>query len=356
MLDASTADGHGVKVGDTVKIAALTPAAPFRVVGLGQFGKVSSLGGATMAVFDLPVAQRLLHKEGKIDVVSIAAADGVSADELVQRLQPFATRTVQVQTAQERASDDKAGINLFVSIITWILRGFGGVVLFVGGFVIVNTMSITVAQRTRELGTLRLIGATRSQVRRAVVLESLVIGVLASLVGVAVGVALAVGLRALLGTFDFSFPATSLVVSRSTLLVGFAIGVIVTVFAGLLPAARATRISPVAAVREGVTHERGRMARVATVLGALLLALGTGLLALGMLKGGDLGVAGTLASSLGGMLLLFIGAAMLVPVAVPLVAPLRRLAGGEASRGSPGGSRVTTRSATPGVPPRRRRR
>ena len=332
VLDASTADGHGVKVGDTVKIAALTPATPFRVVGLGQFGKVSSLGGATMAVFDLPVAQRLLHKEGKIDVVSIAATDGVSADELVQRLQPFATRTVQVQTAQERASDDKAGITLFVNILTWILRGFGGVVLFVGGFVIVNTMSITVAQRTRELGTLRLIGATRSQVRRAVVLESLVIGALASLVGVAVGVGLAIGLRALLGTFDFSFPATSLVVSRSTLLVGFAIGVIVTVFAGLLPAARATRISPVAAVREGVTRERGRMARVATVLGALLLALGVGLLALGMLKGGDLGVAGTLASSLGGMLILFIGAAMLVPIAVPLVArfvgwPAARFAG-----------------------------
>ncbi len=335
VLDASTADGHGVKIGDTVQIAALTPAAPFRVVGLGRFGKVSSLGGATMAVFDLPVAQRLLHKEGKIDVVSIAAADGVSADELVQRLQPFASRTVQVQTAQERASDDKAGINLFVSIITWILRGFGGVVLFVGGFVIVNTMSITVAQRTRELGTLRLIGATRSQVRRAVVLESLVIGVLASLVGVAVGVALAVGLRALLGTFDLTFPSTSLVVSRSTLLVGFGIGVIVTVFAGLLPAARATRISPVAAVREGVTRERGRMARVATVLGAVLLALGTGLLALGMLGGGDLGVAGTLAASLGGMLILFIGAAMLVPVAVPLVA---RLVGWPAARfaGIPG--------------------
>jgi putative ABC transport system permease protein len=159
-----------------------------------------------------------------------------------------------------------------------------------------------------------------------------VIGALASLVGVAVGVGLAVGLRALLGKFDFSFPATSLVVSRSTLLVGFAIGVVVTVFAGLLPAARATRISPVAAVREGVTRERGRMARVATVLGAVLLALGTGLLALGMLKGGDLGVAGTLASSLGGMLILFIGAAMLVPVAVPLVArfvgwPAARFAG-----------------------------
>ena len=254
VLDASTADGHGVKVGDTVKVAALTPSAPFKVVGIGRFGKVSSLGGATMTVFDVPVAQRLLQKDGKLDVVSVAAADGVTPEALAQRLQPFASSTVQVQTADERAADDQAGIGLFVDIITWILRGFGGVVLFVGGFVIINTLSITVAQRTRELGTLRLIGATRSQVRRAVVLESLLIGILASLVGVAVGVALAVGLRALLGAFDFSFPATALVISPQTLAVGFLIGVIVTVIAGLLPAARATRISPVEAVREGATH------------------------------------------------------------------------------------------------------
>ena len=332
VLDASTADDHGIKVGDTVKIAALTPAAPFRVVGIGRFGDVSSLGGATMTVFNVPVAQRLLHKHGKLDVISVAAADGVSAETLVARLQPFVSKTVQVQTADERAADDQAGIGMFVDIITWILRGFGGVVLFVGGFVIVNTLSITVAQRTRELGTLRLIGATRSQVRRAVVLESLVIGVLASAVGVAVGVALAVGLRALLGTFDLTFPETSLVVSSSTLLVGFLVGVVVTVIAGLLPAARATRISPVEAVREGAVKERGRLARVTSVIGSVLLVAGLALLALGMLRGGDLGVAGTLLASLGGMLLLFIGAAMLVPIAVPVIArfvgwPAARFAG-----------------------------
>ncbi len=335
VLDASTADGHGVKVGDTVKIAALMPSAPFKVVGLGGFGKVSSLGGATMAVFDLPVAQRLLHKEGKLDVVSVAAAEGTSAAALSERLQTFASATVQVQTADERAADDQAGVGLFVDIITWILRGFGGVVLFVGGFVIVNTLSITVAQRTRELGTLRLIGATRAQVRRAVVLESLVIGALASLVGVAVGVALAVGLRALLGSFDLTFPETALVISPQTLAVGFLIGVIVTVIAGLLPAARATRISPVEAVREGASQQRGTMARLASVLGTILFVGGIALLALGMFKGGSLGVTGTLASSLGGMLLLFIGAAMLVPIAVPVIA---RIVGWPAARfaGIPG--------------------
>lgn len=335
VLDSSTAGDHGIGVGNTVRIAALTPAAPFRVVGLGRFGEISSLGGATMAVFDLSVAQRLLHKEGRLDLVSIAADDGVAPATLAERLQPFASETVQVQTADERAADDKADIALFIDIITWILRGFGGVVLFVGAFVIVNTLSITVAQRTRELGTLRLIGATRSQVRRAVVLESFVIGVLASLVGVAVGVALAAGLRALLGAFDLSFPETTLVVSSTTVLVGILVGVIVTVLAGLLPAARATRISPVEAVREGVVRPRGRLARVATGFGAVLLVGGVALLALGMLEGGDLGVAGTLLASLGGMLLLFIGAAMLVPVAVPVVA---RIVGWPAARfaGVPG--------------------
>jgi putative ABC transport system permease protein len=332
VLDASTAESHGLGVGDSVRISALAPGSRFEIVGLGTFGEVSSLGGATMAVFDLPVAQRLLAKQGRLDVVSVAAADGVDPDALVQRLQRFSSDTVQVQTAEQRAADDKEGVALFVDVITWILRGFGGVVLFVGAFVIVNTLSITVAQRTRELGTLRLIGATRSQVRRAVILESLVIGALASLLGVAAGIGLAVGLRALMAAFGLDFPRTDLVIGAGTLLVAFAIGVVVTVLAGLLPAARATRIAPVEAVREGAVRPRGRMARVATALGVVLLAGGVALLALGLLKAGDLGVGGTLGASLGGMLLLLVGAALLVPVTVPVVArvvgwPAARLGG-----------------------------
>jgi putative ABC transport system permease protein len=335
VLDASTAERYRLGVGDTVRIAALAPEAPFELVGLGRFGEVSSLGGATMAVFDLPVAQRLLAKEGRLDVVSVAAADGVTADALAARLAPFATETVQVQTADERAADDKAGIAFFVSIITWILRGFGGVVLFVGAFVIVNTLSITVAQRTRELGTLRLIGATRGQVRRAVLVEALVVGATASALGVAAGIALALGLRALMAGFGLEFPRTDLVLEPRTLLTAFAVGVVVTALAGLVPAARATRISPAEAVREGATRPRGRAARAATAAGALLLAGGTALLALGMLRSADLGVPGTLVSSLGGMVLLFVGAALLVPVAVPLVA---RIVGWPAARfaGVPG--------------------
>jgi putative ABC transport system permease protein len=332
VLDASTAAAHDLAVGDTVRVSALAPEAPFRIVGLARFGEVSSLGGATMAVFDLPVAQRLLAKEGRLDVVSVAAARGVSPAELVTRLAPLASDTVEVQTADERAAADKEGIAFFVGIITWILRGFGGVVLFVGAFVIVNTLSITVAQRTRELGTLRLIGATRGQVRRAVLLEALVVGMIASALGVAVGVGLALGLRSLMASFGLDFPRTSLVLEPRTLFFAFAVGVVVTVLAGLLPAARATRISPVEAVREGGTRPRGRAARAASVLGAVLLAGGASLLAVGMLRAGDLGVAGTLASSLGGMLALFVGAALLVPVAVPVVArvvgwPAARLAG-----------------------------
>ncbi len=332
VLDASTAESHGLGVGDMVRIAALTPRAPFEIVGLGRFGEVSSLGGATMAVFDLPVAQRLLAKQGRLDVVSVAAADGVDVGALVRRLQPFASATVQVQTAAQRAEDDKEGVALFVDVITWILRGFGGVVLFVGAFVIVNTLSITVAQRTRELGTLRLIGATRSQVRRAVILESLVIGALASLLGIAAGIGLAVGLRALIAAFGLDFPRTDLVIGPWTLAVAFGIGVAVTVLAGLLPAARATRIAPVEAVREGAVRPRGRMARLAPALGVVLLVGGVALLALGLLKAGDLGVGGTLGASLGGMLVLLVGAALLVPVAVPVVSrvvgwPAARLGG-----------------------------
>jgi putative ABC transport system permease protein len=332
VLDAGTASSHDVEVGDTLRISALAPASPYRVVGLASLGEVTSLGGATLAVFDLPVAQQLLQKEGRLDVISVAAADGVRPDTLATRLSRFASDTVQVQTADERAASDTKDIAVFISIITWVLRGFGGLVLFVGAFVIVNTLSITVAQRTRELGTLRLIGATRGQVRRAVVLESLVIGALSSAIGVVVGVALAIGLRSLLASFDLSFPDTGLVVTWQTALTALAVGVVITVSAGLLPAARATRVAPVEAIREGVVRPRGRLARASTTLGAVLAAGGVALFALGMLRAADLGVAGTLASSLGGMLILFVGAAMLVPVAVPWVAaavgwPAARLGG-----------------------------
>jgi len=127
-------------------------------------------------VFTIPTAQELLEREGKFDAISVAAKEGVSADELVADIKPILPPTAQVRTGVEQAEDDAAEVSEFVSFIRYFLLAFGGVALFVGAFVIFNTMSITVAQRTRELATLRTIGASRKQIRRAVLLEALVIG------------------------------------------------------------------------------------------------------------------------------------------------------------------------------------
>jgi len=317
VLDGSTAERGNLAVGDRVEIGALGPSRTFEVVGLAGFGDVDSLGGATMAVFDSASAQRLLEKDGRLDAISIAAAPGVDAATLVERLRPLVPAGVQVQTADEKAAADKEDIALFVDVITWVLRGFGGVVLFVGAFVIVNTLSITVAQRTRELATLRMLGATRSQVRRSVALESLVLGAVASALGVGLGIALAIGLKSLLVSFGLDFPSTALAVTTSAIVSGLIVGTVVTLLAGVVPATRATRVAPVEAVREGYERPRGRFARIAPSVGGALAVAGIGLLALGMAR--DLGVAGVLLASLGGMLLLFVGAMMAVPVAVPAI-------------------------------------
>ncbi len=189
VIDRTTADDQGYGVGDTVKIATLKPVQDFRVSGVAQYGSVSSLGTATFAVFTIPAAQELLDRKGQFDAISVAAADGVTPEQLVNDIEPILPATAQVRTGVEEAEEAAAEVSEFTSFIRYFLLAFGAVALFVGAFVIFNTMSITVAQRTRELATLRTIGASRAQIRRAVLLEALVIGLIASIVGFVLGVA-----------------------------------------------------------------------------------------------------------------------------------------------------------------------
>ena len=198
-LDAGTAAGENFRVGDTVTVSTLGAKHRYEVTGTATFGGVDSLGGATIAIWDMPTAQTLLGKEGRFDSISIAAKEGTSPDDLVRAVQPLVPASLQVKDSEQQAAADAKETNVIVNVVRYFLLGFGAIALFVGAFVIFNTLSITVAQRTREFATLRTLGASRRQVMRSVVIEGLVIGLLASVVGLFAGVGLAQLLTALGG-------------------------------------------------------------------------------------------------------------------------------------------------------------
>jgi putative ABC transport system permease protein len=270
VIDPDTAKDEHFSVGDSIGVAAVGPVRRFRIVGIAKYGDVESLGGATFAVFTIPEARRLLHMDG-FTAIAVAAKGDLSQDQLAGRLQKLVPGTAQVKTAEEQANADKKGIAGFLTFIRGFLLGFGGIALFVGAFVIFNTLSITVAQRTRELATLRTLGATRRQVLRSVILESAAIGLLASVVGLLSGFGLARGLSALFGALGLGLPEAAPVYALHTFVVSLLLGVLVTVLAGLVPAFRSTRVAPIAAARGGMPQRvRGRRA---TIAGVVLLAV-----------------------------------------------------------------------------------
>jgi len=336
VIDAGTADKQGYAVGDSVAISTLRPTRSFEVVGVAQYGGVDSLGTATFAVFTIPAAQELLDRPGQFDAVSAAAREGVTEDELVRAIEPvILPLDAQVVTATQEAADQTDEIGEITGFIRYFLLAFAGIALFVGAFVIFNTFSITVAQRTREFATLRTIGASRRQVLGSVVLESLVIGLVASLIGLLLGVLLAEGIQALFRLFDFELPTAERVFALRTVVVALAVGVGITLVAGLFPAIRATRVPPIAAVREGAELPRSRIAPFVPWIAALVVVGALVLLGRAMFVD-DLGTVDRLLSIAAGVLLLFLGVAMLSsrlvrPIAALVGLPARR-AGGVAGK------------------------
>jgi putative ABC transport system permease protein len=328
VLDAGTAADEHYEVGQTVSIATLHPVQRFRIVGIAQYGSVESLGGATFAVFDIPTAQRLLDRKDSFDAISVAAKAGVTPEQLVRELRAELPSEIEVRTSSAQADEDSKDVSTFTTIIRYFLLSFAGVALFVGAFVIFNTLSITVAQRTREFATVRTIGGSRRQVLAAVMVEALAVGLFASLVGLLSGFGLAAGLRWLFKALDLDLPQTGLVFATRTIVVSMLVGVVVTLLAGLVPAIRATRVPPIAAVREGAVLPRGRFARVWPYLAVLTTALGVLLLGYSLFAD-DIPTASRLLSIAFGVLALFVGVALLSP---RLVRPLAALVGWPATR------------------------
>ncbi|MEU7712944.1 ABC transporter permease [Micromonospora chalcea] len=311
VINAALAEAGKVKVGDRVGVLTLAPKMEFTLVGVfGYSGGRDSIGGANEVYFTTPVAQQLML--GKPDVfsnVSVQAADGTTPAALRDELARTLGADYQVKTGEQLAADASAGLKEGLSFFNKILLGFAAVALLVGTFLILNTFSIIVAQRTRELALMRAIGASGKQVIGSVVLEALAVGLIASVLGLAAGIGVGALLAYLFGQLAGGLTLAGLGVPASAVIGAFAVGMLITVVAALLPALRASRIPPIAAMQDVATPDRP-LTKV-TVGGAVVTGIGAVLLFLGL--GGHAG-GSTLATILGGVLFAFIGVALLTPV------------------------------------------
>ena len=340
VIDAATADKEDFVVGDTIGIQGAGSVQNLRISGIVKFGSVSTIGGATLAGFDLATAQRIFDKPGKLDEIAVAAAPGVSDEQLVRQIQGILPTNTEVQTAAEQARSDGEETDEFISFLQTFLLVFAGVALFVGAFVIANSLSITIAQRTREFATLRTIGASRRQVLMSIIVESLVVGVIASVIGLFLGLGLARLLFWLFEAVGFTLPNTGLLIQTRTVVVALLVGVLVTLFASLRPAIRATRVPPIAAVREGATLPESRFARFRALGAIIVTVLGFAALIFGLF-GSGLDTTQILLFMGLGAVLIFFGVALFASKLVPALAavlgwPAAKLGGasGQLARGN----------------------
>jgi len=284
-IDEATAQRAHLTLGRQMIVAGTAPARRYTIVGIVKFGGGQSFGGAGAAILTPAEAQRVTGERGRYDGISVAAAPGVTPGELRDRIRATLPRTVTVRTGTEQADKETADLEDNLSFLRTFLLVFAYVALVVGAFIIFNTFSITVAQRTRELGLLRTLGASRSQVLRSVVYEGLMLGVVGAVLGLLGGIVLAPALDQLFKAFGADLPDSGTVIQTRTIVVSLLVGIGVTVLAGLAPAMRATRVPPLAAMREGVEIPRREPLARGRVVIAVLLALIVLRLVLGIAQG-----------------------------------------------------------------------
>ena len=249
-MDAGTAQKYHFAVGDRVRVLLAGPPQTFTISGIVTFGTANNLAGATIAAFDLPTAQRLFGEVGRYDAIDVLTSPGADKSTVEHAIAAALPKGVEVVTGQTVANEQSNDINHSLSFFSTALLVFAFISLFVGAFTIFNTFSITVGQRTRELALLRIVGASRRQVFRSVLAEALIVGAVASLVGLGLGVLAALGLEALLKGFGITLPSGPLVFEARTVVVALLVGVGVTVVSAISPARRAVRIPPVAALAD----------------------------------------------------------------------------------------------------------
>jgi putative ABC transport system permease protein len=279
-VDAATARDHSLSVGETVRVVTSTGSGRFTISGIVKFGTSDSLLGATLAVFDLPTAQQLFDRPNEFDFIYVAGDGSLSATQLAQRITTVLPGGYQAITGASAAQQQTDQVDQGLGFLRTGLLVFAFVALFVGAFLIFNTFNIVVTQRTRELALLRALGASRRQVTRSVLLESAIVGLVTSAIGVIVGLGLAVVLKGVLSAIGLKLPATSLVLKPRTVIVSLIVGTLITVAAATSPARRASRVAPVEALRESIAP--GSSFRRRAIVGSLVTAIGVGALAAGL--------------------------------------------------------------------------
>jgi putative ABC transport system permease protein len=328
VIDKKSADDTGYQVGDTAQVLVKGGPQDVTIAGIATFGDADSPGGASIVLFTLDAAQRLIAEPDKFDNILVVADDGISPTEIVQRIAPALPTGTEAVTGDEVTQESQDEIKQGLSFFNTFMLFFAGIALLVGGFIIFNTFFITITQRTRENALLRALGAKKRQVLVSVLVEALAVGLIASVVGIGLGVLVAGALKALLGALGFELPGGGLVLTASTVIISLVVGVGVTVLAAISPARRAGKVPPVAAMREVAVGSTGYGSRQRILVGCTLLVLGGAALAFGLFgsSGSPILMVG------GGALLVFFGVAALGrTVALPLSRsigwPLPRLFG-----------------------------
>jgi putative ABC transport system permease protein len=331
VIDKATADKYDFHVGDTVTVQGDAPAKQYKVAGVATVGDSENLAGSRLVVFTLDEARRVTGHDG-YDDISIAAAGGTSPEKLKAAvIRELGTKDFTVRTGKEQAEKQAQDLSDALGFIRTALLVFAGVALLVGSFLIFNTFTVTVAQRTREFALFRTLGASRRQVLRSVMAESFVIGLGASILGILAGLVIAPALRALFGAFGLELGSTTIQLHTRTIIVGLAVGIVATTVSGFVPARRATRIQPVEAMRDADTPGVPRLRKRRLLMAGVVELVGLAILLYALF--GDPGTASATASLLGfGAVLMMFGFALLAPTLVrPLSAvvgkPLRGLTG-----------------------------
>ena len=320
-LDKVSATKGKYKVGDTVRVATNGPVKEFTLAGVFTTDDGEVNAGGSLVLFDTATAQKLFLEPGYFTDATVTAASGASQDKILGEMKTLLPANADAKTGKELAADQAKMIEDSLSALNQMLLAFAAIALFVGIFLISNTFTMLVAQRTKELALLRAVGASRRQVKRTVLAEAAVVGVIASAIGFVLGVGLAIGLRSLMGSFGAKVPGGALVVSPTAVGAAFGVGVLITLFAAWLPARRAAKIPPVAAMSSvhGVASTKSLVVR--NSIGALITLAGAGAIVSGANTGSD----GRLTIGVGAFFAM-IGVIVLIPLlSRPVIALVRPL-------------------------------
>jgi len=326
---AKLATEQSLSLGSKLTVITDTGSEDVTVVGIFRFGAESSLGGSLLVQSTLEDASRWFDMEGRVSEIDVQAQPGTSPQTLVDRIQPILPDYAEAKTGEQAAADQTKSVSEAISqFLRPALLAFGGIAVLVGAFIIFNAFSMTVAQRRREFAMLRALGASRRQVLLVITGEALLMGALASVIGLFAGLGVAAGVNAIFNAAGIDIPHSGLVMEPRTVVVALVVGIVVTLLSAIVPALRATRVPPIAALQEGSVLPASRFAKLTPLFAGVVAAMGVGLIVFGMYGSGS--TTSRLAVLAAGAVLVFVAVALVSkyfvgPVAATLGWPLQKL-------------------------------